>query len=43
VLGKTDKRFQIEGDGEFAVDPTHKEYKKVSQGHNKVVKRQKKY
>ena len=37
--GKRDKRFITEGDNEFAVDPTHKEYRKVTQGHNKISKR----
>ena len=39
--GKTarDSRFVVDGDNEFAVDPTHKEYRKVVQGHNKVAKR----
>lgn len=35
---KNDSRFTT-GEHEFAVDPTHKEFKKVVQGHNKVVKR----
>lgn len=35
---KDDQRF-TSGDRDFAVDPTHKEFKKVVQGHNKVVKR----
>lgn len=26
-------------DKAFAVDPTHREYRKVEQGHNKVAKR----
>ena len=34
----SDSRFNTT-DGAFAVDPTHREYKKVVQGHNKVVKR----
>ncbi len=34
----SDPRFKTT-DGAFAVDPTHREYKKVVQGHNKVVKR----
>lgn len=37
MLGKRDARFRMEGDNEFAVDPTHKEYRKVTQGHNKIV------
>lgn len=37
TLGKRDGRFMMEGDNEFAVDPTHKEYRKVTQGHNKIV------
>jgi len=38
-LGKRDSRFIREGDNDFAVDPTHKEYRKVVQGHNKISKR----
>ena len=38
VIIKDDARF-TSGDKDFAVDPTHKEFKKVVQGHNKVVKR----
>ena len=40
-----DGRFDsyISKDRDFAVDPTHKEYKKVKSGHNKVQKRPKKY
>ena len=38
-VAKSDARFQVEGDNEFAVDPTHKDYRKVVQGHNKVSKR----
>jgi hypothetical protein len=38
VDSKDDQRF-TSGDRDFAVDPTHKEFKKVVQGHNKVVKR----
>ena len=38
-LGKRDLRFVRENDNEFAVDPTHKEYRKVTQGHNKIGKR----
>lgn len=34
-----DSRF-ITSDKAYTVDPTHKEYKKVVQGHNKVQKRQ---
>lgn len=30
VVGKRDLRFLRETDNEFAVDPTHKEYKKVT-------------
>lgn len=37
-----DSRFSVQ-EGDFAVDPTHKEYRKVVQGHNKIVKRPKKY
>jgi len=33
-----DKRFKT-NDSAFAVDPTHREFKKVVKGHNKVVKR----
>lgn len=39
VVGKRDMRFLRENDNEFAVDPTHKEYRKVTQGHNKIGKR----
>ena len=39
VVDKADQRFQT-GDNAFAVDPTHREFKKVVHGHNKVVKRQ---
>lgn len=39
VADKADSRFMT-GDTAYAVDPTHKEFKKVVQGHNKVVKRQ---
>lgn len=44
VLRKSsfDGRFQVD-DNDFAVDPTHKEFRKVVQGHNKVTKRPKKY
>lgn len=38
VVSKDDSRFKT-SDSAFAVDPTHKEYKKVKEGHNKVVKR----
>lgn len=38
-VGKRDSRFLRENDNEFAIDPTHKEYRKVVQGHNKVGKR----
>lgn len=34
-----DGRFKS-ADKAFAVDPTHREYRKVEQGHNKIVKRQ---
>ena len=34
--GKRDVRFVREEDHDFAVDPTHKEYRKVTQGHNKI-------
>lgn len=27
--GSKDERFKTGGDGEFAVDPTHREYRKV--------------
>ena len=37
--GKRDLRFVRELDNDFAVDPTHKEYRKVIQGHNKISKR----
>jgi hypothetical protein len=37
-----DERFKAE-DNDFAVDPTHREYRKVVQGHNKIAKRPKKY
>ena len=35
---KRDARFAAmhAGDNDFAVDPTHKEYRKVTQGHNKI-------
>ena len=33
---RRDPRFRREEDLEFALDPTHKEYRKVVQGHNKV-------
>ena len=39
TVDKADARFQTV-DTAYAVDPTHKEFKKVVQGHNKVVKRQ---
>lgn len=38
-----DQRFNAFEDNDFAVDPTHKEYRKVVQGHNKIAKRPKKY
>ena len=38
-----DRRFKAGGDRDYAVDPTHREFKKVVLGHNKVVKRSKKY
>lgn len=38
TVAKDDSRFKT-SDSAFAVDPTHKEYKKVKEGHNKVVKR----
>jgi len=43
--GDLDSRFagQLDGDNDFAIDPTHKEYRKVVQGHNKIAKRPKKY
>lgn len=32
-----DSRFAlVEEDNEYAIDPTHKEYRKVTQGHNKI-------
>ena len=34
VVDKNDARFAT-SDGAFAVDPTHKDYRKVVQGHNK--------
>jgi len=37
-----DERFNVK-DNDFAVDPTHKEFRKVVQGHNKIAKRPKKY
>lgn len=37
-----DSRFKMD-DNDFAVDPTNKEFRKVVQGHNKIVKRPKKY
>ena len=40
---KMDSRFKVEGDNDYAIDPTHKEYRKVSLGHNKVMKRPKKW
>mgnify|MGYP001328206352 CR=1 FL=1 len=35
---KRDARFAAihAGNNDFAVDPTHKEYRKVTQGHNKI-------
>ena len=30
LTGKRDRRFVTDGDNEFAVDPTHKEYRKVT-------------
>ena len=35
---KRDARFSAihAGNNDFAVDPTHKEYRKVTQGHNKI-------
>ena len=41
-LGKRDLRFVREEDHDFAVDPTHKEYRKVTQGHNKIGKKRSK-
>ena len=38
TVDKKDARFNFK-DKEYAVDPTHKEYRKVVQGHNKVTKR----
>ena len=38
--GSTDDARFSNADREYAVDPTHREFKKVLQGHNKVVKRQ---
>lgn len=45
LKAKMDSRFNvaIDNDNEFAIDPTHKEYRKVVQGHNRVKKRPKKY
>lgn len=37
-----DERFKMDNN-DFAVDPTHKEFRKVVQGHNKIAKRPKKY
>lgn len=37
-----DERFN-DKNNDFAVDPTHKEFRKVVQGHNKIAKRPKKY
>jgi len=36
----SDARFDgiIAKDGKYAIDPTHKEYRKITQGHNKVSK-----
>jgi len=39
MAGSSDGRFST-GDKDFAVDPTHREFRKVVQGHNKVSKRQ---
>ena len=39
ATSKADGRFVRDGDNDFAVDPTHKEYRKVTQGHNKISKR----
>jgi len=41
-IGKRDLRFVRELDNDFAVDPTHKEYRKVVQGHNKISRNRKK-
>ena len=40
-IGKRDQRFVREEDNEFAIDPTHKEYRKVVQGHNKISNKRK--
>ena len=40
AVGSTDDARFANADREYAVDPTHREFKKVLQGHNKVVKRQ---
>jgi len=39
-----DSRFAARnaGDNDFAVDPTHKEFRKVTQGHNKISNKRKK-
>jgi len=41
ATGARDLRFVREEDNEFAVDPTHKEYRKVVQGHNKISNKRK--
>lgn len=36
--GALDPRFNLaDQDHEYAIDPTHKEYRKVAQGHNKIM------
>lgn len=42
TLGTADSRFNTR-DKDFAVDPTSNQYRKVTQGHNKIQKRQKKW
>ena len=42
VLGMDDERFDTR-DKDFAIDPTSNQYRKVTQGHNKIQKRQKKW
>ena len=42
VAGTVDPRFsKVKKDALFAIDPTHKEFRKVTQGHNKVAKKNK--
>lgn len=40
IAGKRDLRF-VKEDNEFAVDPTHKDFRKVTQGHNKISNKRK--